>query len=71
MIQSIVTKTNPRKAYQIPSNVSLRVLDLDEILSQPHEEEVAITIPAFYCGLRVSFPVFLLRFFKEASMHLV
>lgn len=74
MIQSIgmeANLANLRKAYQFPSNVTLRVLDLDDIPSLPHEGEVAITIPTFYCGLRVPFPAFLLSFFLDAPMHLV
>ena len=71
-IKSIVTEVNLadlRKTYEIPSNVTLRVPSARDLPSLPHEGEIAITIPAFFCGLRVPFPAFLRRFFHLAPLH--
>ena len=71
-IKSIVKEANLadlRKAYEIPSNVTLRVPSVRDLPSLPREGEIAITIPAFFCGLRVPFPAFLRRFFHLAPLH--
>ena len=72
MIQSIVTQAHLvdlRKAYEIPPNLTLRVPIASDFPSLPREGEIAITIPAFFCGLMVPFPTFLRQFFKEAPLH--
>ncbi|KAF3443131.1 hypothetical protein FNV43_RR17052 [Rhamnella rubrinervis] len=58
-----------RKArLRIPSQAK-RVPERDEVLSQPREGDIAFTIPAFYCGLRVPFLAFLRRFLQDALLH--
>ncbi|KAF3434557.1 hypothetical protein FNV43_RR21642 [Rhamnella rubrinervis] len=57
------------REYNIPLDVTLRVPEEGEVPSQPRTGEIAITIPAFYCGLRVPFPAFIRRFFHEAPLH--
>ena len=72
MIKSIVTEAHLadlRKAYEIPLNVTLRVPSAKDLPSLPREGEIAITIPAFFYGLRVPFPAFLRRFFHLAPLH--
>ena len=50
-IKSIVMEVNLadlRKAYEIPSNVTLRVPSAQDLPSLPCEGDVTITIPSFF-----------------------
>ncbi|KAF3457397.1 hypothetical protein FNV43_RR02054 [Rhamnella rubrinervis] len=72
LIKSFVTINQliaMRKEYDILFDISLRVPKRDEVPSQPFEGEIAITIPAFYCGLIMPFPALLRRFLQEAPLH--
>ncbi|KAF3443327.1 hypothetical protein FNV43_RR13009 [Rhamnella rubrinervis] len=47
----------------------IKVPEEDVVPSQPRASEIAITIPTFYCGLRVPFPPSVRKFLHEISIH--
>ncbi|KAF3432553.1 hypothetical protein FNV43_RR27293 [Rhamnella rubrinervis] len=68
-IDLVKSSVTIRREYNILLDVTLWVPEQDEVPSQPHKGEIAITIPTFYYGLRVPFPAFVRKLLQETPIH--